>query len=101
MPVTTLSFSLIQTALFWEDKAANLAMLAEKIRRIEEYTEVIVLPEMFSTGFSMQPEKFAETMDGPTVEWMRILSAEKKAILTGSIIIKDDEKYYNRLIKTK
>ena len=98
MPVTTLSFSLIQTALFWEDKAANLAMLAEKIRRIEEYTEVIVLPEMFSTGFSMQPEKFAETMDGPTVEWMRILSAEKKAILTGSIIIKDDEKYYNRLI---
>ncbi len=98
MPVTTLSFSLIQTALFWEDKAANLAMLAEKIRRIEEYTEVIVLPEMFSTGFSMQPEKFAETMDGPTVAWMRSLSAEKKAILTGSIIIKEDEKYYNRLI---
>ncbi len=98
MSLSTLSFSLIQTALFWEDKAANLAMLAEKIRRIEEYTEVIVLPEMFSTGFSMQPEKFAETMDGPTIEWMRSLSAEKKAILTGSIIIKEDEKYYNRLI---
>jgi len=98
MPVSTLSFSLIQTSLFWEDKGANLAMLAEKIRRIEEYTEVIVLPEMFSTGFSMQPEKFAETMDGPTIEWMRSLSAEKKAILTGSIIIKEDEKYYNRLI---
>ena len=98
MSLSTLSFSLIQTALFWEDKAANLVMLAEKIRRIEEYTEVIVLPEMFSTGFSMQPEKFAETMDGPTIEWMRSLSAEKKAILTGSIIIKEDEKYYNRLI---
>ncbi|MCX6212185.1 MAG: amidohydrolase [Bacteroidetes bacterium] len=98
MSLSTLSFSLIQTALFWEDKAANLAMLAEKIRHIEEYTEVIVLPEMFSTGFSMQPEKFAETMDGPTIEWMRSLSAEKKAILTGSIIIKEDEKYYNRLI---
>jgi len=98
MPVSTLSFSLIQTALFWEDKGANLAMLAEKIMGIEEYTEIIVLPEMFSTGFSMQPEKFAETMDGPTVDWMRRLSAEKKAILTGSIIIKEEEKYYNRLI---
>ena len=71
MPVSTLSFSLIQTALFWEDKGANLAMLAKKIMGIEEYTEIIVLPEMFSTGFSMQPEKFAETMDGPNVEWMR------------------------------
>ncbi len=98
MPVSTLSFSLIQTALFWEDKGANLAMLAKKIMGIEEYTEIIVLPEMFSTGFSMQPEKFAETMDGPTVEWMRRISAEKKVILTGSLMIKEEEKYYNRLI---
>jgi predicted amidohydrolase len=98
MAVSTLSFSLIQTALFWEDKGANLAMLAKKIMGIEEYTEIIVLPEMFSTGFSMQPEKFAETMDGPTVEWMRRISAEKKVILTGSLIIKEEENYYNRLI---
>jgi predicted amidohydrolase len=98
MPVSTLSFSLIQTSLFWEDKGANLAMLAKKIMGIEEYTEIIVLPEMFSTGFSMQPEKFAETMDGPTVEWMRRISAEKKVILTGSLIIKEEENYYNRLI---
>jgi len=98
MAVSTLSFSLIQTALFWEDKGANLAMLAKKIMGIEEYTEIIVLPEMFSTGFSMQPEKFAETMDGPSVEWMRRISAEKKVILTGSLIIKEEENYYNRLI---
>jgi predicted amidohydrolase len=98
MSVSTLSFSLIQTTLFWEDKAANLAMLAKKIMGIEEYTEIIVLPEMFSTGFSMQPEKFAETMDGPSVDWMRRISAEKKVILTGSLMIKEDEKYYNRLI---
>jgi len=98
MPVSTLSFSLIQTALFWEDKEANLAMLAKKIMGIEEYTEIIVLPEMFSTGFSMQPEKFAETMDGPSVDWMRRISAEKKIILTGSLMIKEEEKYYNRLI---
>ncbi len=59
MSISTLSFSLIQTDLFWEDKAANLDMLAKKIRGIEEYTEVVVLPEMFSTGFSMRPTEFA------------------------------------------
>jgi predicted amidohydrolase len=98
MPVSTLSFSLIQTSLFWEDKGANLDMLAKKILSIEEYTEVIVLPEMFNTGFSMQPKKFAETMDGPTVEWMRRLSAEKKAIITGSLMIQEGEQFFNRLI---
>jgi predicted amidohydrolase len=98
MPVSTLSFSLIQPSLFWEDKGANLDMLAKKILSIEEYTEVIVLPEMFNTGFSMQPKKFAETMDGPTVEWMRRLSAEKKAIITGSLMIQEGEQFFNRLI---
>ncbi len=98
MPVSTLSFSLIQTSLFWEDKGANLDMLAKKILSIEEYTEVIVLPEMFNTGFSMQPKKFAETMDGPTVEWMLRLSAEKKAIITGSLMIQEGEQFFNRLI---
>jgi len=98
MPVSTLSFSLIQTSLFWEDKGANLDMLAKKILSIEEYTEVIVLPEMFNTGFSMQPKKFAETMDGPSVEWMRRLSAEKKAIITGSLMIQEGERFFNRLI---
>ena len=73
-------------------------MLAQKIRGIETPTEIIVLPEMFTTGFSMQPEKFAENMDGPTVDWMRRLSIEKKAIITGSIIIEEKGNYYNRLI---
>jgi len=103
MSVSTLSFSLIQTDLFWEDKAANLDMLAKKIRAIEEYTEVVVLPEMFSTGFSMRPTEFAETMDGPSVEWMKQLSAERKVIIVGSLMIKEEmsketPKFYNRLI---
>jgi omega-amidase len=96
--VSTLSLTLIQTPLFWEDKGANLSMLSQKINSIDVYTEIIVLPEMFNTGFSMQPEKFAETMDGPTIEWMRNLAVEKKVIITGSLIIVDNEKYYNRLI---
>ena len=96
--MSTLTLTLIQTPLFWEDKGANLDLLSQKIAAIEEYTEIIVLPEMFSTGFSMQPAKFAETMDGPTIAWMRSLSAEKKAIITGSLIIVENEKYFNRLI---
>ena len=96
--MSTLSFSIIQTNLFWEDKGANLTHLEQKIMGIESFTEIIVLPEMFSTGFSMQPEIHAETMDGPTIDWMRRLSETKKAIITGSLIIKEEDKFYNRLI---
>jgi len=96
--MSALIITIIQTNLQWEDKAANLQMLEEKIFSIQEKTEVVVLPEMFSTGFSMQPEKFAETMDGDTVSWMKRMAAEKKIILTGSIIIKENDHYFNRLI---
>jgi predicted amidohydrolase len=84
--------------LFWEDKEANLTNLAQKIRSIPSPTEIIVLPEMFNTGFSMQPEKLSETMEGPTIDWMRRLAAEKRAIITGSLIIEEEGNYYNRLI---
>ncbi len=96
--MSSLTFTLIQTQLFWEDRQANLSMLEEKIKGIAEKTEVVVLPEMFSTGFSMQPEKFAETMDGEAVAWMKRISAERKVILTGSLMMKEDNDYYNRLI---
>ena len=96
--MSTLSFTIIQTQLYWEDKAANLDMLSQKIQQIQEYTEIIILPEMFNTGFSMQPEKLAETMEGPTIDWMKRISEEKRAIITGSLIIVDGGKYYNRLV---
>jgi predicted amidohydrolase len=94
----SLTFTLIQTNLFWENKDANLAMLEEKINNILEKTQVVVLPEMFSTGFSMQPNLFAETMQGNTVEWMKKIAATKRIILTGSLMIEDDGNYYNRLV---
>ncbi len=93
-----LTFTLIQTALHWEDKEANLAMLEQKINSIQQATQVIVLPEMFSTGFSMQPDRFAEPMNGETVHWMKKMARQKKAVITGSVIIQDEERYYNRLI---
>ena len=95
---SSLTITLVQTHLHWENKAANLAMLQQKIMCIKEKTEVVVLPEMFSTGFSMKPEQFAETMDGETMQWMRNIAQQKKIILTGSLIIKEEDKYYNRLI---
>jgi len=103
--MTTLAITTIQTNLHWEDKAANLQMFADKILSIKEKTEIIVLPEMFSTGFSVFPEKLAETMDGDTVNWMKEIAAKKKAIVTGSLIIKEPtnipagrQYYFNRLV---
>ena len=96
--MSALSITTIQTNLHWEDKTANLQMLEEKINSIKEKTELVILPEMFSTGFSMKPESLAETMEGETVQWMKRVAAEKKIILTGSVIIEQEEKYFNRLI---
>ncbi len=104
--MSSLTITTIQTQLHWENKTANLAMLEEKIKSTKEKTEVVVLPEMFSTGFSMKPEKLAEAMQGETVQWMKRVAAERKIILTGSVIIAENDQaaasgrihYYNRLI---
>ncbi len=96
--MSTLTITTIQTNLFWEDKRANLQMLEDKITSIEDKTEIVVLPEMFSTGFSMQPQLFAENKEGETMEWMKRISSENKIILTGSIIAEENGNYFNRLI---
>jgi len=96
--MSSLTITTIQTKLFWEDKKANLEMFQQKIESISEKTEVVILPEMFTTGFSMKPETLAEKMDGETVQWMKKIAAQKKIILTGSIIIEDKGNYFNRLI---
>jgi predicted amidohydrolase len=95
--MSALKFSLIQTSLHWEDKEANLEMLRKKIETIE-HTHVIVLPEMFTTGFTMKPELVAEQMDGATMQWMRKLANEKKVIVTGSIVVEENNNFYNRLL---
>lgn len=96
--MSTLTITTVQADLQWEDKAANLQSFEEKIGGIRENTEVIVLPEMFSTGFSMKPEALAEKMDGPTMTWMKKIAAQKRVILTGSLIIEEEGNYFNRLI---
>ena len=92
-----LTITTIQTDLVWENKAANLQMLEKKINDLRERTEIVVLPEMFSTGFTMR-SSLAEGMDGETVEWMKNMAAKNKIILTGSLIIKEGDQYFNRLV---
>src|SRR5688572_5629200 len=96
--MSTLTITGIQTYLNWEQKETNLQMLEQKINALKERTEIIVLPEMFSTGFSMKPEVLAEKMNGESVKWMKRIAADKKVILTGSLMIEEDGEYYNRLL---
>lgn len=89
--------ALIQSALHWENSSANRKMFAEKIGRLDVPADLVVLPEMFTTGFSMRPERIAEPANGPTLEWMQELAAKKKMVITGSVAVKENEHYYNRL----
>jgi len=93
----SLTITLIQTAIHWEDRSANLKMFEEKINSIGK-TEIVFLPETFSTGFSMQPQPLAETMEGDTVNWMKRIAAKKGIILAGSAIIREQENFYNRML---
>ena len=93
-----LHITLIQSDIVWEDRAANLQHLGQVIAGIQGPKHIVVLPEMFSTGFSMAPEKLAETMDGTTVQWMAEMAVQHRCILTGSAIIEEDGKYYNRML---
>lgn len=93
-----LTVTLIQTDVVWEDIDANLTRLEEKIAGIQTAVDLIVLPEMFSTGFSMAAERLAEPMQGKAVTWMAATAARQGATLTGSVMIRQEGKYYNRLI---
>ncbi len=93
-----LTVSLIQTELHWENTGANLAMLEEKIWQINQPADLIILPEMFNTGFSMKADALAEPMNFTTFKWMKQQAAQTGAVVTGSYIVKEDGKYFNRLI---
>lgn len=92
-----LSIALIQANLYWEQADANLAMFEERIWGIESTVDLIVLPEMFTTGFSMNAESLSEPPGGKTFKWMRQMAKVKGAAITGSYIIKEGEKFFNRL----
>lgn len=93
-----LNISFIQTELTWEDKVTNLKHFEECFTKVPLKSNLVILPEMFSTGFSMQPEQFAEPMNGETVQWIEEQAKKLNKHVVGSIIISEEGKYYNRLI---
>lgn len=96
-PTPQLRISLVQTALAWEDKPANLDHFARLIAPFRNQTDVIVLPEMFSTGFSMNASSLAEDDNGTGLAWMKEQASSLSAVVTGSLITEDNGQFYNRL----
>lgn len=93
-----MKIALIQSDLIWENAAANRENFDSKINEINSEVNLIVLPEMFSTGFTMNAPEVAEEMNGETVRWMQSVSKQKNAAITGSIVIKENGQFYNRML---
>lgn len=94
----SLTVTLIQTNLVWENPSENRRILNDKINAISRRVDLIVLPEMFSSGFTMNAKEVAEPMDGTTIAWLKSVAKEKDAAIIGSIVISENDKFYNRLV---
>ncbi|MBS1776987.1 MAG: amidohydrolase [Bacteroidetes bacterium] len=98
MPSDQLRLTLIQSNIIWENKDANLRQYERLLSTVEVKGHIVVLPEMFTTGFTMNPQPFAETMNGETVEWMRNIARQRLCVITGSVIIEEGGHFFNRMI---
>lgn len=96
--MTNLKITTIQSPLSWEKPEANRNYFEEKINRVVQESDLIILPEMFTTGFSMDAERLAEPMDGESVSWLKRMAQKASKTICGSLIIEDGGNYYNRLI---
>ncbi len=90
--------ALIQSNIIWENPFENRIQFEQKINKINEKIDLIVLPEMFTSGFTMNPKKVAETMIGESIAWLKKIAEEKKCAITGSLVITENEKFYNRMV---
>jgi omega-amidase len=93
-----MKIALIQSPLFWENPEKNRNAFEKKINAIADDVNLIVLPEMFTTGFMMEPNRVAETMQGETVTWLTLLAKAKNSAITGSLVITENGNFYNRLV---
>lgn len=93
-----LNLTLVQTDISWLNKEENLERFERLIKIADPLSNIIILPEMFSTGFTMEPESVAEEMNGHTVQWMNAMAEISSAVVTGSLVITENGKFYNRLI---
>ncbi len=93
-----LTLSLIQAETFWHDAAANREMFTDLLAKLPSEAEIAVLPEMFTTGFSMASSEIAETMDGETVGWMKAQAGDHNRVICGSVVIEEGGDYFNRFL---
>lgn len=93
-----MKIALIQTVLHWENPEVNRNQIEKLVLSITESVDLIVLPEMFSTGFTMNPKDAAETMSGDTIAWLQSIAKSKSVAIVGSLVVKESNQYYNRLI---
>jgi predicted amidohydrolase len=93
-----MKIALIQTPLAWENPTENRSHLVQQITGFMEDVDLIVLPEMFASGFTMNPKAVAETMQGETISWLQHLAKAKDCAITGSLVIEENGNYYNRLV---
>lgn len=94
----TLRITLVQSELHWEDPEANRRAFSGRLAHLSGQTDLVVLPEMFSTGFSMRAAELAEPPEGPTMQWMLARAKELNAVIAGSLIVAERGSYYNRLV---
>ena len=90
--------ALLQTDLIWENPTENRNNIEQKINNLPEAIDLIVLPEMFTSGFTMNPKLVAESMDGTTINWLKTISKAKNCALTGSLVILENGFFYNRMV---
>ena len=95
---TALNVAFIQTDLLWEQPQANRKQIETYFEQLASNTDVVFLPEMFSTGFTMRPERVAEPMSGITIQWMKRWSEKLQVAVAGSIAIEEEWKFYNRFV---
>ncbi len=93
-----MKIAIIQTELAWENPAQNRNILEQKINSINEVVDLIILPEMFTSGFTMNPKEVADTMDGATISWVKNQAETKNCAITGSLVIEENGNYFNRLV---
>lgn len=88
----------IQADLFWENSEKNIEYFDKEIHKLSEETDLVVLPEMFTSGFTMNPKNVAEEMNGKSVSWMKKIAKEKEIAIVGSLVIKENNLFYNRIL---
>lgn len=90
--------AILQTDLVWENPIYNRLTIESKVLSSDKKFDLLVLPEMFTSGFTMNPERVAETMQGETIQWLKSLAKQKKTAIIGSLVIEEEGNYYNRLV---